>query len=124
MHSSATAFDLDWVRSQFPALHQTADGNPVAFFDGPGGTQVPQSVIDAVSDYLSRSNANLGGAYATSVRTESAIQDARLAFADLLGNNSDADAAHATLTRKATTMARLSVPNRTVDPGRRPRPLS
>src|ERR1700730_4647245 len=85
MHSSATSYDLDWVRSQFPALHQTADGNPVAFFDGPGGTQVPQSVIDAIGDYLSRSNANLGGAYATSQRTESVILDARLAIADLLG---------------------------------------
>jgi cysteine desulfurase family protein (TIGR01976 family) len=85
MHSSATGLDLDWVRGQFPPLHQTADGNPVAFFDGPGGTQVPQSVIDAISDYLSRSNANLGGAYATSQRTESVIQDARLAIADLLG---------------------------------------
>jgi len=85
MHSSATAFELDWVRAQFPALHQTLDGNPVAFFDGPGGTQVPLSVIDAISDYLSRSNANLGGAYATSQRTEAVIHDARLAIADLLG---------------------------------------
>ena len=64
---SATALDLTWVRSQFPALAQTVNGNPAVFLDGPGGTQVPQRVIDAIADYLARTNANTGGAYPTSL---------------------------------------------------------
>jgi selenocysteine lyase/cysteine desulfurase len=44
------ALDLAWVRSQFPSLAQTVNGHPAAFLDGPGGTQVPQRVIDAISD--------------------------------------------------------------------------
>ncbi len=47
-----TTFDIDWVRSQFPALKMKVNGYPAAFFDGPGGTQVPQRVIDAISAYL------------------------------------------------------------------------
>jgi cysteine desulfurase family protein (TIGR01976 family) len=59
------------------------------FLDGPGGTQVPQRVIDAISDYLSRNNANTGGAYQTSRNTDSMIAEARSAMADFL--NCDAD---------------------------------
>ena len=47
-----TALDISRVRSQFPSLSQTVDGQPAVFLDGPGGTQVPQRVIDAISDYL------------------------------------------------------------------------
>ncbi|MGC1477494.1 MAG: cysteine desulfurase-like protein, partial [Terriglobales bacterium] len=68
--SSSTALDLAWVRSQFPALAQTVNGHPAVFLDGPGGTQVPQRVIDAIANYLSRNNANTGGAYSTSRNTE------------------------------------------------------
>jgi selenocysteine lyase/cysteine desulfurase len=53
--------DVPALRSRFPALASDA-----AFFDGPGGSQVPQSVIDAVAGYLRDSNANLGGAFPTS----------------------------------------------------------
>ena len=55
--ASSTALDLAWVRSQFPALAQTIKGHPAVFLDGPGGTQVPQQVIDAIADYLSHNNA-------------------------------------------------------------------
>jgi cysteine desulfurase family protein (TIGR01976 family) len=80
----STDLDLAWVRSQFPSLSQTVNGHPAAFFDGPGGTQAPQRVIDAISDYLRRDNANTGGAYATSRNTDAMIAGARAAMADLL----------------------------------------
>src|SRR5271169_514709 len=87
--SSSTTLDITWVRSQFPALTQTINGHPAVFFDGPGGTQVPRQVIDAISDYLTRNNANTGGAYQTSRNTEQMIAGARSAMADFL--NCDAD---------------------------------
>jgi cysteine desulfurase family protein (TIGR01976 family) len=87
--ASATALDLAWVRAQFPALAQTVNRNPAVFMDGPGGTQVPQQVIAAIADYLSRNNANTGGAYSTSRNTEQMIAAARSAMADFL--NCDAD---------------------------------
>jgi cysteine desulfurase family protein (TIGR01976 family) len=87
--SSSTALDLTWVRSQFPALAQTVSGHPAVFLDGPGGTQVPQQVIDAIADYLSRNNANTGGAYHTSRNTDRMIAEARQAMGDFL--NCDAD---------------------------------
>jgi cysteine desulfurase family protein (TIGR01976 family) len=76
--------DIPSIRSQFPALAQTDNGHPAVFFDGPGGTQVPQRVIDAISDYLRHSNANTGGAYATSRHTDAMIASARAAMADFL----------------------------------------
>ena len=87
--SSSTALDLTWVRAQFPALAQTANGHPAVFLDGPGGTQVPQRVIDAIADYLARNNANTGGAYHTSRNTDRMIAEARSAMGDFL--NCDAD---------------------------------
>jgi cysteine desulfurase family protein (TIGR01976 family) len=87
--SSSTALDLTWVRSQFPALAQTINGHPAVFLDGPGGTQVPQQVIHAIADYLSRNNANTGGAYHTSRHTDRMIAEARAAMGDFL--NCDAD---------------------------------
>ena len=84
-----TTIDLTWVRSQFPSLAQTVNGDPAVFLDGPGGTQVPQRVIDAISGYLTTSNANTCGAYATSRRTNAVIDDARAAVADFLGCDPD-----------------------------------
>jgi cysteine desulfurase family protein (TIGR01976 family) len=83
------AFDLTWIRAQFPALAQEVNGHPAVFFDGPGGTQVPQRVIDAVADYLIRHNANTHGAFATSRRTDETIDAARAAMADFLGCAAD-----------------------------------
>jgi cysteine desulfurase family protein (TIGR01976 family) len=81
--------DLNWVRAQFPSLSQHVNGQPAAFLDGPGGTQVPQRVIDAISDYLRTNNANTCGAYATSRATDQVIAGARQAMADFLGCGSD-----------------------------------
>ena len=82
---TSASLDLDWIRGQFPALSQRVNGYPAVFLDGPGGTQVPQRVIDAISDYLVTSNANTCGAYATSRRTDQVIAEARSAMADFLG---------------------------------------
>jgi|SRR5208283_3491927 len=85
----AAALDLTHIRAQFSSLAQTVNGHPAVFFDGPGGTQVPQRVIDAISDYLRRNNANTCGAYATSRNTDAMLAEARAAMADFL--NCDAD---------------------------------
>ncbi|MBV9385188.1 MAG: cysteine desulfurase-like protein [Chroococcidiopsidaceae cyanobacterium CP_BM_ER_R8_30] len=84
-----TVLDLEWIRAQFPALSQEMNGCPVVFLDGPGGTQVPRTVIDAFTDYLTTSNANLHGAFATSARTDALVATARDAIADFLGCNCD-----------------------------------
>jgi cysteine desulfurase family protein (TIGR01976 family) len=83
------SLDLKWVRAQFPALAQEVGGQPAVFFDGPGGTQVPQRVIDAIAGYLTRSNSNTHGAFATSQRTDETIAAAHAAMADLLGCDAD-----------------------------------
>lgn len=72
--------DIEWVRSQFPALQHGE-----IFFDGPGGTQVPFRVIEAVSGYLARSNANLHGPFRTSRESDAVVDEAHRAAADLLG---------------------------------------
>ena len=87
--AALTSLDLTWVRSQFPSLAQTVNGHPAVFLDGPGGTQVPRRVIDAISDYLAANNANSGGAYQTSRNTDRMIAEAREAMGDFL--NCDAD---------------------------------
>lgn len=84
-----SALDLAWIRAQFPALAQDVDGRPAVFFDGPGGTQVPQRVIEAMSDYLARSNANVHGAFSTSARTDAVVSGAQEAMADFLGCDPD-----------------------------------
>jgi cysteine desulfurase family protein (TIGR01976 family) len=86
---TSTALDVSRVRAQFPSLSQTVAGQPAVFFDGPGGTQVPQRVIDAISDYLAHSNANTCGAYATSQRTNTVLAEARSAMADFFGSDPD-----------------------------------
>jgi len=73
------------IRSRFPALARLEGGVPVAYFDGPGGTQVPHEVASAVSRYLLQHNANTHWAYPTSVETDAALQAAREALADFLG---------------------------------------
>lgn len=85
-----TMLDLNRIRSQFPALSLQAAGQPAVFLDNPGGTQVTQSVIDAVTGYLATSNANRGGAFATAQRSDAVIADAHQAAADLLGAASPA----------------------------------
>jgi len=81
---STVAFDVAAVRARFSALE-----NELAFFDGPGGTQVPDEVIDAIATYLRESNANVSGPYETSRRTERLVTDSRLAAASFLGSAPD-----------------------------------
>jgi cysteine desulfurase family protein (TIGR01976 family) len=76
---STVALDVDAVRARFSALRA-----PTAFFDGPGGTQVPDSVIDAIAGYLRDSNANLGGAFGSSRRSDALLTQSRLAAAAFL----------------------------------------
>jgi cysteine desulfurase family protein (TIGR01976 family) len=84
MTATQTA-SLDEIRARFPALERRHNGTPVAYFDGPGGTQVPRSVAAAVTDYLLHHNANTHWAYPTSIETDAALAAARAALADLLG---------------------------------------
>jgi cysteine desulfurase family protein (TIGR01976 family) len=86
---TSTALDLTWVRAQFPSLAQSVHGHPAVFLDGPGGTQVPQRVIDAIADHLARNNANTGGAYQTSRNTDRMVAEARSAMADFLNCEAD-----------------------------------
>jgi cysteine desulfurase family protein (TIGR01976 family) len=79
------SFDPALLRPQFPALAAQQDGRPVVFLDGPGGTQVPQRVIDAVAAYYRDANANSHGAFATSIRSDAILAEAHAAVADLLG---------------------------------------
>jgi cysteine desulfurase family protein (TIGR01976 family) len=95
-----TDLDIPAIRSRFPALSLTHEGEPIVFFDGPGGTQVPESVIEAVSRYYRESNANHGGAFATSQRSDAIVDDAHAAVADLLG----VDAEEITLGPNMTTL--------------------
>lgn len=81
---------IDKLRGQFPALARIVAGQPAVFFDGPAGTQVPQSVIDAVSGYFAKTNANHEGLFATSIESDELIDAAHRAVADLLGAD-DAD---------------------------------
>ncbi|KJG07986.1 cysteine desulfurase [Photobacterium kishitanii] len=71
------AFDPFTKRLLFPALNRYINKQPVCFFDGPGGSQVPQSVLDAMSHYLSHFNSNLGGAFFSSTATTSLMANAR-----------------------------------------------
>lgn len=77
------------IRSLFPALKRKENGNRVAYFDGPGGTQVPKSVAEAMSDYLLHHNANTHWAYPTSVETDEMLTNSRKALADFLGADAD-----------------------------------
>ena len=77
-------FDVHSLRQQFPALQRLRDGRPAVFLDGPGGTQVPQRVIDALVRYLTECNANTHGAFATSRETDVILRQAHEAAADLL----------------------------------------
>jgi cysteine desulfurase family protein (TIGR01976 family) len=90
---STIAYDVEAVRARFSSLR-----SGLAFFDGPGGTQVPDSVIEAVSTYFRESNANVGGPYGTSIRTEALIERAHETAARFLGCDADTVAFGANMT--------------------------
>lgn len=79
---------VEEIRAHFPALERRHNGYPVAYFDGPGGTQVPRPVVEAMSDYLYHHNANTHWAYPTSAETDALIESARVALADFFNADS------------------------------------
>jgi cysteine desulfurase family protein (TIGR01976 family) len=87
--AAAEAAPVEEIRSHFPALERVHEGFRVAYFDGPGGTQVPREVVDAMSDYLYRHNANTHWAYPTSAETDELLERARVRVADFLGASHD-----------------------------------
>jgi len=74
------------IRAEFPALAREHQGRPVAYFDGPGGTQVPKAVVDAMSTYLFRHNANTHWAYPSSAETDAMIEAARQGFGEFFNS--------------------------------------
>jgi cysteine desulfurase family protein (TIGR01976 family) len=100
---STVTLDVEAVRARYSALRQ-----PLAFFDGPGGTQVPDEVIDAVSRYYRESNANVSGPYATSRRTEALVSQARLTAAEFLGCTPDEAIFGANMTTLAFALTRTA----------------
>lgn len=91
MATTSVAFDAAVLRAEFPSLVLEQDGRPVVYFDGPGGTQVPQRVIDAVARYYREMNANADGAFLTSRRSDAMLAEAHTAFADFLNACSPAE---------------------------------
>ena len=83
------AVNVQDVRAQFPALGRQQDGKPVIHLDGPGGTQVPRAVIDAMSRPLVEGQSNLGGPFSSSVQSDQVMAHARSAMADLFNANPD-----------------------------------
>jgi cysteine desulfurase family protein (TIGR01976 family) len=79
---SGTSFPIGWVRDRFPALRRSALDSPAIFLDGPGGTQVPEHVIEAIGYYYRNANSNLGGSFATSRQTGEIVDAARHALAE------------------------------------------
>jgi cysteine desulfurase family protein (TIGR01976 family) len=97
---------VEAIRQSFPALTRRHAGQPVAYFDGPGGTQVPRPVIDAMADYLAHHNANTHWAFPTSEETDAIIQAARGALADFLNADADEVAFGANMTTLTFHLAR------------------
>ena len=83
-----TAYDVEAWRDRFPALERTMAGGPVAWLDGPGGSQAPGEVIDAISEVLRRGVSNVGGDFAASAEAGAIVEGARHAVADLVGADS------------------------------------
>lgn len=94
------------IRASFPALKRIHNQLPVAYFDGPGGTQVPRQVVDAMADYLYHHNANTHWAYPTSAETDEAIEKARETCADFLNASPQEIAFGANMTTLTFHLAR------------------
>jgi cysteine desulfurase family protein (TIGR01976 family) len=94
------------IRAQFPALERRHRGAPVAYFDGPGGTQVPRAVVQAMEDYLYHHNANTHWRYPTSEETDALIANARVALAEFLDSSPSEIAFGANMTTLTFHLAR------------------
>ena len=113
--SVQSSLDIQWVRAQFPAFARRVNGHPAAFLDGPGGTQVPHAVVDAISEYLVRSNANTHGQYAISRESDEVIASAHQAMADFLNCDADEVAFGPNMTTLTLSLSRAI--GRTLKPG-------
>jgi cysteine desulfurase family protein (TIGR01976 family) len=100
------ASGLEAIRSAFPALERQQGGRPVAYFDGPGGTQVPRSVVAAMEDYLFSHNANTHWFYPSSEETDAALAEARRALADFVNGSPEEIAFGANMTTLTFHLAR------------------
>jgi len=110
-----TPLDITAIRARFPGLARTKDGRPCVFTDAPGGTQVPDTVIEAMSAYLRDANANTWGAFPTSRATDATIDAARSAAADLIGCDADQIVFGPNMTTLAFALSRAI--RRTLEPG-------
>src|SRR5438067_10069970 len=108
--ATAGVLSTEEIRSHFPALERAHGGHKVAYFDGPGGTQVPKSVAEAVVDYLYHHNANTHWAYPTSAETDALIAEARQTLADFLNASPDEIAFGANMTTLAFHLSRALAP--------------
>src|SRR5215475_9494454 len=79
---------VEEIRTHFPALERVHNGYPVAYFDGPGGTQVPRYVVEKMTDYLYHHNANTHWEYPTSAETDAALEYARVVLGDFVNASS------------------------------------
>ena len=111
----ATIASLDVIRAQFPALARREIDAQVAYFDGPGGTQVPKSVAEAMTYYLLHHNANTHWAYPTSAETDALLMQARETLADFLGAGANEIAFGANMTTLLFHISRAI--GRTLRPG-------
>jgi cysteine desulfurase family protein (TIGR01976 family) len=107
--------DTEAIRAHFPALQRHHRGQPVAYFDGPGGTQVPRAVAEAVTDYLYHHNANTHWAYPTSEETDALLANARTTLAEFLGAEAHEIAFGANMTTLLLHVSRAI--GRTLAPG-------
>jgi cysteine desulfurase family protein (TIGR01976 family) len=104
--ANAIVSSVDEIRAHFPALERIHKSYPVAYFDGPGGTQVPREVAEAMADYLYHHNANTHWAYPTSEETDAAIETARQTCAEFLNASAEEIAFGANMTTLAFHLAR------------------
>ncbi len=104
--AATSARSLAGIRRHFPALQRIHGKNPVAYFDGPGGTQVPTAVVDAMADYLLHHNANTHWAFPTSIETDAIVAAARAALADFLNATPNEIAFGANMTTLTFHLAR------------------
>jgi cysteine desulfurase family protein (TIGR01976 family) len=106
---------VDQIRKQFPALERVHNGYTVAYFDGPGGTQVPRRVVESMSDYLYHHNANTHWAYPTSAETDAAIENAREVCAEFLNASPTEIAFGANMTTLTMHLSRALATRYTAD---------
>jgi cysteine desulfurase family protein (TIGR01976 family) len=103
------------IRARFPALAAKENGRSVAYLDGPGGSQVPSEVLEAMQSYLVRDNANLGGAFGASRRSDDVLDAGRVAIADFVGGHPDEIAFGANMTTLNFQLVHAVA--RTLEPG-------